>query len=366
MKVFSYIKNYLEFVVYYLLKIILGGNKKNENTLLLINTGEIGDLVVSSILLENPHAFDNFEKVKFLVKDQYLKLFSNYKGRIEFIGYNYNNYKYSIIYKIKLLKNLRDEGFSKVINLTAARGILNEELTHLCDGEVKIALNSFWEYLGNSLGKYFDKKYDLIIGKEYKNEYDKHIELIKFLSKPNNIEIVFNNGFTFDEKIHKVEYELRTIVIAPFSSKRNRDWSCDNFRILINELSKTYKIILLGSVEQKNELFGLINGNDNIEVLADCLKLNEIPFIIKSARLFIGLDSGITHIALKMDVPIIAIIGGGEFGRFFPYKESKKVKYLYNKLDCFFCHWKCLKSEMFCITEIKPIDVLKLVPELIN
>ena len=34
---------------------------------------------------------------------------------------------------------------------------------------------------------------------------------------------------------------------------------------------------------------------------------------------------------------------------FFPYKENEMKKFLYHDLDCFLCHWKCSKSEMFCI-----------------
>ena len=94
--------------------------------------------------------------------------------------------------------------------------------------------------------------------------------------------------------------------------------------------------------------------NKNVTILAGELELYEIPFLVKYAKLFIGQDSGLTHIAFKLGVPLIAIIGGGEFGRFFPYRESEKVRFLYSKMDCFLCHWECKKKEMFCMTDIAP------------
>lgn len=145
----------------------------------------------------------------------------------------------------------------------------------------------------------------------------------------------------------------------------NRNWKKILFFEIINKLSNSHKIILLGSTSQKRELENLCENNANIKILAGELKLNEIPSIIKRAKLYIGLDSGLTHIALKVGLPLIAIIGGGEFGRFFPIKESEKVKFLYHKMDCFLCHWECKKSEMFCMTEITPENVMKEVEELL-
>ncbi|MBU2493703.1 MAG: glycosyltransferase family 9 protein [Bacteroidetes bacterium] len=365
MKVKNHIKNYCEFLLFLLLKRVLPIYKKNENSLLFINTGEIGDLVVSSVLLENIELFNNYKKIRFLIKDEYLELFENYKGEAEFIGYTHKRYRFSIIYKIKLLKMLRTEGFHTVIHLSAARGILNEELTFLTCGVKTFTLNSYRFYLGEYLANYFDKMYTSIIGADIINEYEKHIRLIKHLSDNENALIKFNNSVTFNENNIKLIPDPKSIVIAPFSLLSNRDWSFEYFKNLISILSEKYKIVLLGSKDQGKKLSGLTDNKD-ITIYAGSLKLCEIPLVIKTAGLFIGLDSGLTHIALKMNVPLIAIIGGGEHGRFFPYKESENVRYLYHQMDCFLCHWQCSKSEMFCLTEIKPEKVINAVYEMLN
>ncbi len=357
MTVIDHIKNYTEFLVYYLFKIILRKSKHQKKTLLLVNTGLIGDLLVSSILLENPKVFKNFNKVKFLIREEYLDLFKKYNGKIEFVGYNYNKYKFSLIYKYKFLSKLRAEGFEKSIHLTAARGILNEEMVHLIGAKESYTINSFLKYLGNGLGKYFYKKYKQIIATNILNEYEKHYEVMKFLSG-NNIKTNFNNSFTFNEDAingrEKFNKYKDSIVIAPFSSRMNREWKKEYYFEVINKLKEKHKIVLLGSAKQKNVLKELVGKNNNTTILAGELKLFEIPLLLKQAKLFIGQDSGLTHMALKMGTPLIAIIGGGEFGRFFPYMESEKVKFLYSKMDCFLCHWECSKTEMFCITDVTP------------
>lgn len=350
-------KNYIELLLFFCLKMLLPKTSKQKDSLLLINTGLIGDLIVSSVLLENSEVFNKYKKVQFLIKEQYLELFKNYSGNVEFIGYNYRKYKFSPIYKYRFLLMLRREGFEKCIHLTAARGILNEELTHLVEAKEIIALNSFWEYLGKSLGRYFDNKYSKIIASETLNEYEKHFKLMQYLGGDNQ-KISFNNGVTFSEKKHykieKLEAFKEVIVIAPFSSLMNREWKIKYYIEIINNLKENHKIVLIGSNNQKKNLEQLRNKDERIKVLAGELKVFEIPYLLKKAKLFIGQDSGITHLALKIGTPLIAIIGGGEFGRFFPFHETEKVKYLYSEMDCFLCHWECCKDEMYCLTELTP------------
>jgi heptosyltransferase-1 len=329
----------------------------------------MGDLVVSSMLIENSTVFDDCKKVVFLVKEQYLDLFKNYDGKVEFIGYNYSKYKISLVYKYKFLSQLRKEGFEKCIHLTAARGILNEEITHLIGATEVIALNSFWEYLGKSIGKYFDGKYSKIIADSTLSEYEKHYELLKYFGVEGT-KIFFNNGVTFNEssfkEINKFNIYSDAIIIAPFSSLMNREWKKEYYQEVIAKLREKYKVLLIGSKNQEKALTELSNMDTNVSVLAGDLKLNEIPILLKRAKLFIGQDSGITHVALKIGVPLIAIIGGGEFGRFFPFFESENVKYLYSQMDCFLCHWECKKEEMFCMTDITPKVLLDEVEKVIR
>ncbi len=360
-----YIKNYSELLIWYFLKLLLPKSETNGNSLLLFNSGRMGDLVVSSIMLENPESFDKFKKVYFLIKNQYLELFEDYNGKVKIIGYNYKKYKYSIIYKYKFLSMLRGVGFNTCINLTAARGILNEEIVHLTNANNIITLNSFWKYLGTFFGKYLDAKYTNIIAENILNEYDKHVELIKYLRNEYSSDIIFNGSHTFDvsQKLSGCDTDeiSDSIIIAPFSSTMDRDWKSIFFVKIIKELSIDHKIVLLGSRVQRKRLEDLCEDYSNIKIFPGKLKLNEIPALLSKAKLFVGLDSGITHIALKVGIPLVAIIGGGEFGRFFPYSESKRTNFLYHKTDCFLCHWKCIHRQKFCMTNVTPQDLLAVV-----
>jgi len=350
-------------ILFFIFSYKSNNNSRNEN-LLLINTGQIGDLVVSSLLFENQEFLGKFNKVYFLMKDSYLEIFKDYNGKIEIINFEYSKYKYSIPYKLKFLKMIRELNIETSINLTADRGIINEELTHLANANETIALNKRKKYLGRFWGFYFDKKYSRFIGLDKFNEYEKHIDLLKYFD--NEKEIVFSDNIFDNGKYIPNNTYLNSIVIAPFSSEKNRDWQPDKFKKIISTLNSKYHIVLIGSKEQEKSLLELKGTNHGVSILAGELKLNEIPTIIKASRLFIGLDSGMTHIALKAGVPLVAIIGGGQFGRFFPFKESDKVKYLFNELDCFSCEWQCILKEKECITKVTVERVYSIICQILE
>lgn len=128
---YIYGKNAFVLIQYRVLNFFLKSEKRNEKkSILFINTGQIGDLMVSSLLLDNDDIFDN-SRVYFLIKDKYLELFKEYYGKVEIIGYNYQRYKWSIFFKIKFIKYLHSLKLSKCYNVTSARGILNDEMSLL-------------------------------------------------------------------------------------------------------------------------------------------------------------------------------------------------------------------------------------------
>lgn len=371
MRLYKTIKNFTELIVIIFLEKVLPKHSPIKNTLMFLNTGFIGDLLVSSVLCENDQLFDKYSRVVFIIKKEYLTLFSNYSGKIRFIGYNYKKYKYSFIYKYSFLSYLRSFGFEKVFNLTAARGILSEEITLLSGAVEKYCLNSDHKYLGKFISNHIEKKYTSVLNLNVMNEYEKHFELLKLFFNSVGAQLNFNNKKTFQKisTLKKVNIKPgnRFIVIAPFSREGYKDWPLEYFRIVIENLRKDYLIILIGTKKQGTSLLKLKNGLDNVQIEAGTLEINEIPSLILKAELFIGLDSGITHMALKLGTPILAIIGGGQFNRFLPFRESASVRYLYNKLDCFNCEWNCLLEQKYnCIKGVRTEDVMQSIDELLK
>lgn len=358
-----YIKNIISLLNFFFLKLFFGKKDFSGNkNILFYNSEKIGDIMVSSMILENEEFFPVDVKIYFLIKENYYPLLKNYKGKINIITYNHKKYKWFIPYRFLLLKKLRELNIEKFYNLTPARGMLNDEIS-LLSGAYKIyALNTDKKYLKGFIGKIMDGYYDDILFTEIKNEYVKSEELLKSFIKAGR-EINFENKKTFEISgsnnliVSGLVKKNNYIIIAPLSTDLERTWGINNFTKLCKELSKSNKVVLIGSPGET----GLLNKikNNNEKILIDTSSLKDIPDIIYYCRLFIGGDSGLTHIALKLGKPLLAILDGGYFNRYFPFKtDDTKNNFIYHMMDCFECGFDCIYEKKYCLDNILFEDVL--------
>jgi ADP-heptose:LPS heptosyltransferase len=365
-----YIKNIISLVNFFLLKILFRRrNNPGHKNVLFFNSEKIGDIVVSSMILENDTVFPDDVKVYFLLKEKFSPLFKSYTGKFQIIKYNYKAYKWILPYRIKLIKKIRSLNLDKFYNLTPARGVLNDELSILSGANKIYAMNGDKKYLKCITGDIMDKGYTEILYKSVKNEYVKHTELIKSYSGEK--EILFKNKKTFvlsesNELVRKgLVKKDEYIAVSPLSSEPDRMWGTENFKNLCNELAENYKVVLIGSLKEITLLQKIRNKNENIFI--DTSALSKLPEIIYHCRLFIGGDSGLTHIALKLGKPLLAILDGGYFNRYFPYRtEDKNNNYIYSLMDCFECGFDCIYDRKYCLLNITYESVKTKVKEILK
>jgi|WetSurMetagenome_2_1015567.scaffolds.fasta_scaffold05860_6 ADP-heptose:LPS heptosyltransferase len=358
-----YFKNIVSLFNFLFLKFFFWkrNNPGNKN-ILFFNSEKIGDLVVSSLVLENDDFFPEDVNVYFLIKENFYPLFENYKGGINIITYNYKKYKWFLPYRFIFIKYLRSLMIDKFYNLTPARGMLNDEISLLSGSNIIHAINNDKKYLKGFTGKITDKYYDEILFQDIKNEYEKHIKLLEMLGiydKKN----IFGNKKTFEnsESNYLIEKKLvkrkEYIAISPLSTDLERTWGIKNYSKLSKELAETYRVVLIGSPKEKLLLERIRQDNKNI--LIDTSSLKDLPGIINHCLMFIGGDSGLTHIALKLGKPFLAILDGGYFNRYFPYRiEDKNNNYIYYLMDCFECGFDCIFDKKYCLINISYDDVI--------
>ena len=88
--------------------------------------------------------------------------------------------------------------------------------------------------------------------------------------------------------------------------------------------------------------------------------LEELAQEIAQADLYLGVDTGPAHLALALGKPTVVVLGGGDYGRFFPYCKARVVT---RQMDCFQCHWECRYDRALCLHDIPPEDIVKEVLE---
>lgn len=328
-------------------------NVKNSfsRKILCINTEKIGDAIMSLDFINSIAKSNNYNRCYYLVQDYLCPLLNRVETGCILIPWNKRKYKYNIGYRLNFLKKLRSLKFHSAINLSPERGVVNDELTLLSGAKVKIATNKLSLYLPSMISKRNNRNYNKFLLKNSENVYESLMNGLTQIGISKNI--VHKDQFQIIQRKNlQLKANEKIICIAPYASDFSRSWCLQKFLKLISILSREYTIILLGDKNQRRKLEEIVSINDNVKNFAGLLTLGEVFSVIALSSLFIGNDSGLTHIALYLKIPLVAIIGGGKNGIFFPYRIYSTSLFLAHQLDCFKCNWRCQYVRKYCITEL--------------
>jgi ADP-heptose:LPS heptosyltransferase len=119
------------------------------------------------------------------------------------------------------------------------------------------------------------------------------------------------------------------------------------FGDLLREIARKLglPIVFLGSKKDRpyvQELRKFLPPH-RVEDLTGSLALPESIAVLRQAWGVIGVDTGLTHIAATWGSPTLVLMGGGHWGRFFPYPESFPYQpfILHRPMSCYGCGWFC-------------------------
>jgi ADP-heptose:LPS heptosyltransferase len=367
---FNIFKVLASIIIYLFIRRLIGkGDGYKCENILFINTGQIGDLVISTLILVNEHIFPTKKKVYLLVKKQYSDFYSCYNGQAQIILWDRFKYRYSLSYRIHFLKQLRSLNLELAVNITTSRGPLNDELTLLSGAAKKLCLVNDHRYLRRLLIFIYDRSYDNILGLNGRTEYEKQAAILSYIIGKEIINEVryfldAETIFRMTELIGKIQRSNhnKIIVINPLSDLEAKNWPSRNYHNLISHVQgDDYLLIFLGTRKQRKKIEAMIGNFQNIVNLAGDLSIPESAALIYLADLYIGNDSGFTHIAKALNKPLIAIIGCGSYNSFFPYLKKENEFLLYHDVECKGCHWRCIHERRYCLEEITPTQVYHLV-----
>lgn len=343
-KIKLYLNNIISFTVFNLLQLIFfvfKVNPKNNKKILFVNFGQIGDLAITSMLYDIYEV--DWNNISVLIDERFYNFLSYLMPNVEILSINLKKYKYNLLYRIKVITNLKKTHYDYIVNLTSFKRILTDEIVLLLSGNNYYCLKNNWQVLDPLFRGYFTKKYIMPVNELYINEYIRHLEIFNYLFKVKNSFKPTNIKTNKPATINFNKY----IVVSPLSSQNISAWGINKYVELVSLLGESYNFVILGDRYLKE--FDL--GN-NVLNLTGSTKLEEAIEVIRHSNFYIGNDSGLTHVALKYGIPLVCILGGGAFNFYFPIFEDEKTKYIYNKLDCFNCDWYCIYSNPKCLADI--------------
>jgi ADP-heptose:LPS heptosyltransferase len=164
-----------------------------------------------------------------------------------------------------------------------------------------------------------------------------------------------SHGVTLEEK-------TKVIILHPGSGSKKKVWPQDRFlnlaQLLQNRLGS--KILIVFGPAEGSEVEKVFKGmNPRIFIQAKGLSLKELASVMEGCRLFIGNDSGISHMASALGIPTIAIFGPTDPRVWSP--RGEKVWVVRKKILCSPCPRErflhCIEPE--CLKGIMMEEVLK-------
>src|SRR3990172_3709856 len=170
----------------------------------------------------------------------------------------------------------------------------------------------------------------------------------------------------YESKGLSPEERAKIIVLHPGSGSKKKSWPLDRFLDLLHYLQKNVgsKILAVigpaegGEIQRAFEKIQWEMGPD-APLLARGFSLPELASLIEGCRVFIGNDSGITHMAAALGVRTLALFGPTDPKVWAPRGENVTV--VTPEFHCSPCSrekfFECQQTD--CIKEIKLSDVLE-------
>lgn len=125
-------------------------------------------------------------------------------------------------------------------------------------------------------------------------------------------------------------------LFAPFTTRPQKHWFNDRWIHLAKALSPRYHCLILGGPTEQVQADALVAAaQGSLASLCGKTTLLECAALIKAANLLIGVDTGLTHLAMAQGTPTLAL-----FGSTCPYWEPPhdKARILYKAEPCSPCH----------------------------
>lgn len=114
------------------------------------------------------------------------------------------------------------------------------------------------------------------------------------------------------------------IGIAPFAAHEGKKYPTDLMKEVIQELSKTYDILLFGGGSKEIEILNQWEKEfDNTQSTAGKISFKEELILIQNLDLMLSMDSGNAHLAALFEVPTVTLWGATHpYAGFAPFKQE--------------------------------------------
>lgn len=148
-------------------------------------------------------------------------------------------------------------------------------------------------------------------------------------------------------------------VIQPNSKFHTKEWPVEGFAAIADEIAIKHglQVVLLGGPGEEEKIGRVERLCGSSPVVIQNASVADLVWVIRGAKLFVGNDSGPTHIAAALQVPIVVLFGSSDSQVWYPWKSPYQI--VQNDFACNPCPGdRCrVYGEPRCILSIAPEQV---------
>jgi ADP-heptose:LPS heptosyltransferase len=151
------------------------------------------------------------------------------------------------------------------------------------------------------------------------------------------------------------------VVIHPAANFPSKEWPAARFAAIADEIRFKHgpQVAILAGPGEQPLAIRVARQCQSSPIVVQGISVAELVWAIQGARLFLGNDSGPTHIAAALNVPIVVLFGSSDSQIWFPWTTSSPYRIVQNKFACNPCRSdRCrVYGEPRCILSITPEQV---------
>jgi lipopolysaccharide heptosyltransferase II len=162
--------------------------------------------------------------------------------------------------------------------------------------------------------------------------------------------------------------QARLIALHPEAGYPSKEWGEGRFKELTSKLTEAQEntVLILGLSKKTVQLAASFGSSGQVIDLTGKLTLREMIAVLSWCHLFIGHDSGPSHIAQALGIPAVVVASGtNKYEKWGLWREPSKI--VKHEVPCSPCHLrKCNVEGHPCMSEIKVDEVFHSSEELLT
>ncbi|MFA7201420.1 MAG: glycosyltransferase family 9 protein [Candidatus Paceibacterota bacterium] len=360
-----------------------------DKKILIIQLDNVGDVVCStSVFKHYRNAFPGCEIV-LLAHRSVRGLCESFFDRVIYI--NRNKFLWNIFYSVGVLKNIHQEGFSRVIYHSTNQLSFVEYFGIVSNISAKEIIGYEGEkiFFDAAVNTVYNRYLISVLFPMYRRALSTCVSSIDSCA-PRTVPItsIFKHLISFYETVtHKEELDYSThikiissytipqtpyVVLGCGAAVMYRQWPVDRFLEVIHHIyKKGCTVILIGSGEQELALSQyIVQKAPFVQNHVNKTSLLDVCALIQGACMCISNETSFVHLAIALRVPTVCVVGGGHIGRCSLYGYPSYTMWVYDAhASCLGDNWLCgwgVSTASPCVASIASTDVCARVDELLS